>query len=249
MIPRKSHLLISLLVGGCLLLTLMAWSQTESKPAVDTSKLTNEILNLIKQKKWDQAEKALESLEKINPESEQTLLFQVSIYFGLDRQEECQERAQFYLQKYAGSPNRDQVLYFYANSLYLTERIQEAIAYMREVDRTTRDPLLKKNCEILLRRWNRSDKIGIELGGDPPKTAEEMEQIKDCGLRILRMALGDYFLERGTYPDKLEQLLEGPPAFLKRLPEDPYAPGQTFIYQKEGDSYRLEAHTAASKQP
>lgn len=247
--PEQIRFRFTPLIAGILLVTLAAWSQPGNPPATDTSKLTNTILNLIKQKKWNQAHKALEPLEKNHPEAEQTLLFQISIYFGLDRQEECQERALFYLQKYGSSPNRDQVLYFYANSLYLSERFQEAIAFLSEVDRTTKDPQLQKNCEILLRSWKRSDKIGIDLGGTPPKTPEEKETIKAIGVRVLEIALGDYYQENGVYPDKLEQLLEGRPAFLRRLPEDPYAPGKTFIYQKTEDSYRLEAHATSPEQP
>lgn len=245
----RSHSVFTSLAAGVCLLASLAWPQTANNPPVDTSKLTQQILSLIKQKKWDQAHKALETYEKILPDSEQTLLFQVSIYFGLDRQEECQERVQYYLKKFPSSPNCDQVLYFYGNSLFRTDQVAEAIAYLTEVDRTTKDPQLKKNCEILIRYWSRPEKLGIELGGEPPKTSREMEQIKDCGLRFLRMALGDYFHEKGEYPDKLEQLLEGHPAFLRRLPEDPYAPGKTFIYQKEGDSYRLEAHPAIVNKP
>ena len=50
------------------------------------------------------------------------------------------------------------------------------------------------------------------------------------------LALKRWELEKGEYPERLEELLEG--GFLKRLPDDPFGPG-ILPYQRRGDGFIL----------
>lgn len=201
---------------------------------------TQVIFNLIKEKKWQEALEKVKPLVEASPDSEQVLLIQVAIYQGMGRHAECQARALDYLAKYESSPNRDQVLYIFANSLYQSGKKREAISYMEVADQGTKDPNLKKNITFFLSRWRSElSHIGIRLGGKPPASPEEKQSLKSTGLRILEMALEDYHEVKGEYPQNLQQLIEGDPPILRNLPEDPFNPGKTFEYVREGDGYRI----------
>jgi type II secretory pathway pseudopilin PulG len=56
------------------------------------------------------------------------------------------------------------------------------------------------------------------------------------GLLLITLALHAFRLEHGRYPASLTELL---PAYLKRLPEDPFGPGGTFKYRVKGKRYVL----------
>jgi hypothetical protein len=206
------------------------------------SRETQTVIELIRGKQWQEALEAVEPLAAASPDSEQVLLFQVAIFQGMGRHEDCQQKALVYLAKYGSSPNRDQVLYIFSNSLYQTGKKEEAVSYLEVAEQNTKDSTLKKNIAIILPRWRAEvSRIGIRLGGKTPATPEEKEILKALGLRILRMALDDYHQANGGYPAQLPVLLEGTPPFLRRLPEDPANPGKTFEYVQEGEGYRFPA--------
>ncbi|MBS0264897.1 MAG: hypothetical protein JSS02_23380 [Planctomycetes bacterium] len=75
----------------------------------------------------------------------------------------------------------------------------------------------------------------------PPEQLDLMQQLSDLrhlvAWRLLALELGiqAFHADRGTYPDRLEDLV---PEFLTRLPTDPLA-DQSFCYQKTDDGYRL----------
>ena len=218
----------------------LAWEQ-DTPPPTPTQE-TQEVIGLIRGKKWQEALERVGPMAAKSPDSEQVLLLQVAIFQGMGQHKECQEKALAYLAKFTTSPNRDQVEYPYANSLYQTGRKEEAIAYIEAAQQTTNDNTLKKNIPLLLRLW-RADvgRIGISLGGAPPATDEDKEALRRSGLRILRMGLEDYYKVYEKYPAKVEELLEGDPPFLRKLPEDPLNPGTTFEYILEGEGYRFPA--------
>ena len=200
------------------------------------------ILDLIREKKWQEALERVEPLAQASPDSEQVLLFQVAIFQGMGRHEDCQQKAQTFLGKYESSTTRDQVLYLYATSLYQSGKKQEAISYIEIVDQSTKDPTLKKNSAFLLTRWRAEvNRIGFRLGGTPPTTPEEQETLKRVSLKLLRLALEDYHNVNGQYPTQLQALLEGAPPYLRTLPEDPTNPGKTYEYIQEGEGYRFPA--------
>jgi len=56
------------------------------------------------------------------------------------------------------------------------------------------------------------------------------------GLMLLTLALHAYHLEQGHYPASLTELA---PTYLKKLPNDPFAVGGTFLYHARGTNYVL----------
>ncbi len=236
--PHPSRIITLLVVGlwFCPVFGQEAINITSASGEIQT------ILGLIREKKWQEALERVEPLAKASPDSEQVLLFQVAIFQGMGRHEECQQKAQIFLSKYPSSTTRDQVLYLSATSLYQSGKKQEAISQIETVDQSTKDPTLKKNSAFLLTRWRAEvNRIGFRLGGTPPTTPEDKERIKQAGLRILKMALEDYFRVNGQYPAQLQALLEGTPPYLRTLPEDPTNPGKTYEYIQEGEGYRFPA--------
>ncbi len=232
------HLLVLPLLVFCL---GSVWGQQEP-PKSTVSTPNQAILDLIRSKKWQEAMDMVEPMAKMSPDSEQVLLFQVAIYQGMERHEECQQKALTYLAKYESGSTRDQILYLFATSLYQTGKKWEAIDYLEKADKCTKDSTLKKNIAFFLPRWRAEvNHIGIHLGGKPPATPEEEQIAKTFGLKVLKMALEDYHQVNGKYPERLDKLLEGTPPFIKFFPEDPANPGMTFEYIQEGEGYRFPA--------
>jgi len=66
------------------------------------------------------------------------------------------------------------------------------------------------------------------------KLRRKAEAVED--LLLLALALRAYQGERGRYPDRLEALV---PAYLKRVPPDPFGKGGAPIYRPEGSRYVL----------
>ncbi|NUN96594.1 MAG: hypothetical protein HUU16_10515 [Candidatus Omnitrophica bacterium] len=215
-----------------------ASNPTETPTAVPSpSPEIAQIFRLIGEKRWDEALTRLGPLAAESPDDPQVLLFQVAIFQGMGRHPECHERAERYLQLYPTSQNRDQVLFLYASSLRQTGRKEEAVKRLEEAARITRDPTLKANIETILRMIANEGRIGIHLGGKAPRTAEERIRAAAVQRRILDRALADYRSVKGIYPDRLEQLQEENPPFLRSLPEDLEHPGETVPYRREGDGY------------
>jgi tetratricopeptide (TPR) repeat protein len=197
------------------------------------------ITELLRNRNFKEALERIQPLVAAHPETEQVLLYQVAIYQGLGQDEDCQQKVLTFLSRYQSSAMIDQILYFYANSLWHTGRKKEALSYLQSAGTLTKDPTLKKNVEVLLRLWNRPDRIGLNLGGRIPATTEEREERRNLAVRVLDLGLADYYKVNGKYPDKLELLLEGTPPYLRNLPENPLRPGNTFSYSMEGAHYQI----------
>ncbi len=194
---------------------------------------------MIGEKRWEEALAELGPLAARIPDDPQVLLFQVAVFQGMGRHENCHERAERYLQLYPDSQNRDQVLFLYASSLQQTGKKVEATVRLEEAARITRDSTLKANIETILRRMATEGKIGIRLGGKPPGTPEERVRAAAIERRILERALADFHEVKGRYPESLEELQQEKPPFLRTLPEDPDHPGETVPYRREGEGYVL----------
>ena len=75
-----------------------------------------------------------------------------------------------------------------------------------------------------------------------PNTSRAMAQFrftlaKIGGLKLL-CALQLYRLEKGSYPDSLDQLV---PGVLKTLPQDYVSADSKFVYKKVGDDFQLSS--------
>lgn len=197
------------------------------------------IFDLITRKHWQEALKQTQEQLKSHPEDPQLLLFQVTALQGMGMYAECQIIARQFLAKYPDSPNRDQALYFMATSLHQASATAEASAALEEASRVTQDESLKRRIAAILGGLPPEPKIGIRLGGKPPSDRTEVEAAAQVSQRILQRALEDYRRTNGNYPASLEDLLQGAPPILRRLPEDPNHPGRSFEYRVEGGKYVL----------
>ena len=213
----------------------------DHSPSCEIKNDLNEIAALIEAQKWGEALNRIAPLLKIHPETSELILCEVAALEGLGRHEECQLRAKEYLSRFPDSGNRDQVLFLLAASLAKTSQRDEAIVIYKQAHQITQDPSLKKRIEAVLQDLAKASHIGIRLGGKQPSSEEENQALRRIGIRILDMALADYKRTHEQYPEKLDQLLEGEPPALRALPEDPARPGETFGYQREGETYRLGA--------
>lgn len=73
---------------------------------------------------------------------------------------------------------------------------------------------------------------------------KEHATFAESGLLLVALALRAYQADHGHYPDALAELS---PAYLKQLPQDPFAPAGTFQYRRAGNTYLLYSIGADGK--
>lgn len=203
----------------------------------------NSLYNLISAKKYDDALKQIDTLTGQYPDSADLRLLQIAAYHGIGNATLCQSSARDFLGKFTDVSGRDQVLFLLGASLRGSGKTEEAHRYLLEAASLARDESLRSNIRALLEAVRNERGIGLNLGGKPPAADGEKQKLAQVGKAVIERGLKDYRERFGKYPESLAQLREGNPPTLKMLPEDPFNPGDTYLYRLDGESVVLQSAT------
>jgi len=219
----------------------------ENKPPVDRYP---EIMSLIQEKKFPAAMGIVEPLRKEHPENAEIHLFETALLEGMGEFARCEDLAEEYIHKHPDSVNLDQAYYLLGSARVKGGTREAGFESLRKAGEITDDPSLKSQIERMIASILQStDGIGIQLGGEPPITDREKSRLRDVSLRILRRALRDYRETHSDYPIQLDQLLEGEPPVLLRLPLNPLAPDGRFEYRNTDSGFEIPETAGSNTSP
>ena len=185
-----------------------------------------ELARLVAMEKWNEAARRLEPLRQAHPDQPELLLFNAAAKKGAGDHAEGRRLARAFLDRFPDSINRDQALYLLGSSLLESGSRTEAARVLREASAASSDASFRARITAMLQDSRPNLRVGIRLGGKPPRGAIEVEREKRAARRILERAMRDYREVHGKNLERIEDLLSGDPPILRALPEDPEHPGR-----------------------
>lgn len=228
----------SLLLVTHLIASPLAHGQDAAAPPIDRYP---EIMQAIQAKEFDKALATLGPLRAEFPENAEILLFEIAALEGAKESVRCASLAEDFIRKHPDSINLDQAYYLLGSARIAAGSPEEGGVALRKAREVTDDPSLIDRIDGMLggKPEPTQRPMGISLGGKPPASPEERKMYAEVSLRILRRAIEDFQSASGAPPGRIEDLLEGDPPVLSRLPLNPLSADGRFAYRRTADGYEL----------